>query len=165
MGVLLKGPEVLESTRRVDTVVLDKTGTVTSGDMALSDVIPATGVDRADLLRRAGAVESASEHPIARAIAEGAVAELADGGGPASGAAGAGSPGDTASGSDSPGDSASRAALPAVTGFRNLPGKGAHGTVDGVEVTVGRNLGELDGELAGAFDEAVAAGRTAVSVA
>ncbi|WKD56604.1 Copper-exporting P-type ATPase A [Corynebacterium capitovis DSM 44611] len=76
LGVLIKGPEVLESTRRVDTILLDKTGTVTSGSMTLVDAIPAPGVDRAELLRYAGAVESASEHPIARAIARGAEREL-----------------------------------------------------------------------------------------
>ncbi|MER6757116.1 heavy metal translocating P-type ATPase [Micromonospora echinofusca] len=72
LGVLIKGPEVLESTKQVDTVVLDKTGTVTTGRMTLVDVVPATGEDRAELLRHAGALESASEHPIARAIAAGA---------------------------------------------------------------------------------------------
>jgi len=79
-GILIKGPEVLESTRRVDTVVLDKTGTVTTGRMELIDVHAADGVDVADVLRLAGAVESASEHPIAQAIARGArhkVGELA----------------------------------------------------------------------------------------
>ncbi|MGY5764226.1 heavy metal translocating P-type ATPase [Brachybacterium sp. DNPG3] len=76
LGVLIKGPEVLESTRRADTVVLDKTGTVTSGTMTLQEVLPAAGVDRAELLRRAGAVEAASEHPLARAIADAARAEL-----------------------------------------------------------------------------------------
>ncbi|ATG51651.1 copper-translocating P-type ATPase [Brachybacterium vulturis] len=75
LGILLKGPEVLESTREVDTVVLDKTGTVTTGRMTLTDVIPARGVDRTELLRTAGAVEDASEHPIAQAIARGAAAE------------------------------------------------------------------------------------------
>ncbi|WP_433117351.1 heavy metal translocating P-type ATPase [Micromonospora sp. CA-246542] len=69
LGVLIKGPEVLESTRRVDTVVLDKTGTVTTGRMTLVGVVPASGEDRAELLRLAGAVEAASEHPIARAVA------------------------------------------------------------------------------------------------
>ncbi|WP_422738013.1 heavy metal translocating P-type ATPase [Micromonospora sp. WMMD729] len=77
LGVLIKGPEVLESTRRVDTVVLDKTGTVTTGRMTLVDVVPASGEDRAELLRLAGAVEAASEHPIARAVAVGA-AEAGD---------------------------------------------------------------------------------------
>ncbi|MPV36019.1 heavy metal translocating P-type ATPase [Georgenia subflava] len=76
MGILIKGPEVLESTRKVDTVVLDKTGTVTTGKMTLTDVITGTGVDRADLLRLAGALENASEHPIAQAIAKGAADEV-----------------------------------------------------------------------------------------
>jgi Cu+-exporting ATPase len=72
LGILIKGPEVLESTRRVDTVVLDKTGTVTTGRMALTGVIPAGGVDETRALRLAGALEDASEHPIAAAIAAGA---------------------------------------------------------------------------------------------
>jgi Cu+-exporting ATPase len=69
LGLLIKGPEVLESTRRVDTIVLDKTGTVTTGRMSLVEVVPAAGVDRAEVLRLAGAVENASEHPVGRAIA------------------------------------------------------------------------------------------------
>ncbi|MEV7770705.1 heavy metal translocating P-type ATPase [Kitasatospora sp. NPDC086791] len=69
LGVLIKGPEVLESTRRVDTIVLDKTGTVTTGRMTLLAVHTAAGVDEAEVLRLAGALEHASEHPIARAIA------------------------------------------------------------------------------------------------
>ncbi|MFI0778316.1 heavy metal translocating P-type ATPase [Streptomyces sp. NPDC021212] len=72
LGILIKGPEVLESTRRVDTVVLDKTGTVTTGRMRLHQIIPAPGTGEDELLRLAGAVEHASEHPIARAIADGA---------------------------------------------------------------------------------------------
>jgi Cu+-exporting ATPase len=72
LGILIKGPEVLESTRRVDTVVLDKTGTVTTGRMALIEVIPADGVDADEVLGLAGALEAASEHPIAQAIAAGA---------------------------------------------------------------------------------------------
>ncbi|PPA56418.1 heavy metal translocating P-type ATPase [Micromonospora chalcea] len=72
LGVLIKGPEMLESTRRVDTVVLDKTGTVTTGRMALAEVLPADGEDADELLRVAGALEAASEHPIARAVAEAA---------------------------------------------------------------------------------------------
>lgn len=72
LGILIKGPEVLESTRAVDTVVLDKTGTVTTGRMALRDVVAADGEDVAEVLRFAGALEDASEHPIARAIAEAA---------------------------------------------------------------------------------------------
>ena len=72
LGILIKGPEVLESTRAVDTIVLDKTGTVTTGRMALVDVVAASGEDAADVLRLAGALEHASEHPIARAIADAA---------------------------------------------------------------------------------------------
>ncbi|OLB74929.1 MAG: carbonate dehydratase [Actinobacteria bacterium 13_2_20CM_2_71_6] len=69
LGILVRGPEVLEATRRVDTVVLDKTGTVTTGAMSLVDIAPVDGVDGDELLRYAAAVESAAEHPIARAIA------------------------------------------------------------------------------------------------
>jgi len=76
LGVLIKGPEVLESTRRVDTIVLDKTGTVTTGRMSLTALHLAAGVERHDALRLVGALEEASEHPIARAIAEAARAEL-----------------------------------------------------------------------------------------
>ncbi|MGW2556193.1 heavy metal translocating P-type ATPase [Streptomyces sp. NPDC001635] len=76
LGILIKGPEVLESTRRVDTVVLDKTGTVTTGRMALQGVHTAEEEDEKDALRLAGALEHASEHPIARAIAAGAQERL-----------------------------------------------------------------------------------------
>ncbi|MFB8276472.1 heavy metal translocating P-type ATPase [Nocardia colli] len=72
LGILIKGPEVLESTRRVDTVVLDKTGTVTTGRMTLLDVIAAEGEDADQVLALAGALEDSSEHPIAQAIAKGA---------------------------------------------------------------------------------------------
>ncbi|MEU4283307.1 heavy metal translocating P-type ATPase [Nocardiopsis dassonvillei] len=72
LGILIKGPEVLEDTRRVDTVVLDKTGTVTTGRMALTGVFTAEGEDEDEVLRLAGALENASEHPIARAVAAGA---------------------------------------------------------------------------------------------
>jgi Cu+-exporting ATPase len=106
LGLLIKGPEVLESTRMVDTVVLDKTGTVTTGRMSLVDVITSGAVTRADALRRVGALEDASEHPVARAIAKAAVADT----GP----------------------------LPAVEGFANRDGLGVEGTVEGIEVTVGR---------------------------
>ncbi|WP_250506981.1 heavy metal translocating P-type ATPase [Bowdeniella massiliensis] len=78
MGVLIKGPEVLESTRKIDTIVLDKTGTVTTGKMTLTDVITADGVERAELLRLAGGLEDASEHPIAQAIAKGATVEVGE---------------------------------------------------------------------------------------
>ncbi|MBU3865010.1 heavy metal translocating P-type ATPase [Streptomyces sp. 4503] len=78
LGILIKGPEVLESTRRVDTVVLDKTGTVTAGQMRLRGAVTAPGVDEEELLRLAGALEHASEHPIARAIADGAAERIGD---------------------------------------------------------------------------------------
>ena len=141
MGILLKGPEVLESTRRVDTVLLDKTGTVTTGRMTLTEAVAAPDTDPAELLRRAGAVENASEHPIAQAIAQGAAAR---------GAAGA------------------DGTLPEVTDFENLAGRGVRVTVEGARVLVGReNL--LDGaampaELATAKASAEARGETAVVV-
>ena len=72
LGILIKGPEVLESTRSVDTVVLDKTGTVTTGRMTLREVVADDGENADDVLRYAGALESASEHPIARAISDAA---------------------------------------------------------------------------------------------
>ncbi|NNN36076.1 cadmium-translocating P-type ATPase [Streptomyces sp. S3(2020)] len=72
LGILIRGPEVLESTRRVDTVVLDKTGTVTTGRMTLQEVHAVEGTDEKQVLRLAGALEHASEHPVARAVAAGA---------------------------------------------------------------------------------------------
>ncbi|MFH7596973.1 heavy metal translocating P-type ATPase [Streptomyces racemochromogenes] len=142
LGILIKGPEVLESTRAVDTVVLDKTGTVTTGRMALSGVHPADGVDEKELLRLAGALEHASEHPIARAVAAGA-AEAAEAAG----------------------------GLPVPESFENLAGLGVRGVVEGRTVLVGRErmLAErgvtLPGSLAGARAAAEAAGSTAVLVA
>ncbi len=76
LGILIKGPETLESTRKVDTVVLDKTGTVTTGRMGLVAVVPAPGDDADELLRLVGAVEDNSEHPVGAAIARGAVDRL-----------------------------------------------------------------------------------------
>ncbi|MDX6325738.1 MAG: P-type Cu+ transporter [Nocardioidaceae bacterium] len=78
LGILIKGPEVLESTRRVDTVVLDKTGTVTTGRMSLLSVVAAEGEDEAEVLRLAAAVENASEHPVARAVSVGARDRVGD---------------------------------------------------------------------------------------
>jgi P-type Cu+ transporter len=118
LGILIKGPEILEQTRRIDTIVLDKTGTVTEGRMELVDVAPLDGATRADVLRLAGAVESASEHPIAQAIAAAARGEIGK--------------------------------LPEVSGFRNLPGTGVRGVVEGLTVEVGRENGAItvswDGE-------------------
>ena len=76
LGILIKGPEVLEETRRIGTIVLDKTGTVTEGRMELVDVRPLNGASRSEVLRLAGAVEDASEHPIAQAVARTARAEV-----------------------------------------------------------------------------------------
>jgi len=111
LGILIRGPEVLERTRRITTVVLDKTGTVTEGSMELEDVTLLDGASREDVLRLAGAVEAASEHPVARAVADAARDELG--------------------------------ALPPVAGFRNVPGVGVVGTVDGHAVEVGRGNGAL----------------------
>ena len=111
LGILVRGPEVLEQTRRIGTVVLDKTGTVTEGRMTLVDVTPLDGASRADVLRLAGAVEDASEHPIARAVAAAARSEVG--------------------------------VLPPVSDFRNVPGEGVAGRVDGHEVAVGRRDGAI----------------------
>ncbi|HET6830691.1 MAG TPA: heavy metal translocating P-type ATPase, partial [Solirubrobacterales bacterium] len=78
LGLLIKGPEVLESTRRIDTIVLDKTGTVTSGEMSVAAVRTAPGLDEDEVLRVVGGLENASEHPVARAIAAEASRRLGD---------------------------------------------------------------------------------------
>ncbi|MFD3790679.1 heavy metal translocating P-type ATPase [Streptomyces cyaneofuscatus] len=141
LGILIKGPEVLETTRRVDTIVLDKTGTVTTGKMTLLAVHTADGTDESDVLRLAGAVEHSSEHPIARAVAAGAVERLGG------------------------------AALPTPEDFANVPGLGVQGVVDGHAVLVGREqlLAEweirLPDGMARAKAEAERAGRTAIAVA
>ncbi|MFI0240153.1 heavy metal translocating P-type ATPase [Streptomyces sp. NPDC016845] len=139
LGILIKGPEVLEATRTVDTVVLDKTGTVTTGRMALLAVRPAEGVEEKELLRLAGAVEHASEHPVGRAVAAGAVDRAGE--------------------------------LPAVEGFRGVPGLGVRGSVEGHVVLVGRTR-LLDDHripvpdaLGAALRDAEAEGGTAVMVA
>jgi P-type Cu+ transporter len=106
LGIVVKGPEILEQTRLITTVVLDKTGTVTEGRMQLVDVVSRNGAGRAETLRLAGALEAASEHPIALAIASAARAETG--------------------------------ALPPVSEFRNQPGIGVAGVVEGQEVEVGR---------------------------
>jgi Cu+-exporting ATPase len=111
LGILIKGPQILEQTRRVDTIVLDKTGTVTEGRMELAEISLLNGARRADVLRLAGAVEAASEHPIAEAVTRAARAELG--------------------------------ALPPVSGFRNQPGIGVVGTVEGREITIGRKDGQI----------------------
>jgi len=104
-GILIRGPEVLEGAHAITTVVMDKTGTVTTGTMRVVDVAP-TGAAREEVLRAAAAVEAYSEHPIGRAIAEAGQEEFGG--------------------------------LPEVSGFRNLPGHGVEGTVDGQVIRVGR---------------------------
>ncbi|MFJ7274162.1 heavy metal translocating P-type ATPase [Kitasatospora sp. NPDC098663] len=138
LGILIKGPEVLETTRKVDTVVLDKTGTVTTGRMTLLAVHTAEGVDETEALRLAGALEHASEHPIAAAIATAAAERTG--------------------------------ALPPVEDFRNLPGRGVQGVVEGRAVVAGREAlladraQHLPPVLARAKAAAEAAGRTAIAV-
>ncbi|MET8326986.1 heavy metal translocating P-type ATPase [Streptomyces sp. NPDC005181] len=141
LGILIKGPEVLETTRRIDTIVLDKTGTVTTGRMTLQDVhVAAEAADELQLLRLAGALEHASEHPIAQAVAAGARERTA-------------------------------AVLPAVQDFTNVPGLGVRGTVDGHQVLVGRPQLLTDAgigvpeALSAALADAAAQGRTAIAVA
>ena len=142
LGILIRGPEVLESTRQVDTIVLDKTGTVTTGRMTLVGVLTDTAssaADRAEVLRLAGALEAASEHPIAQAIARAAEDELGG--------------------------------LPAVESFASSAGIGVSGVVDGHAVIVGREqlLAEwaihLGAGLTAAKERAEAEGSSTVLVA
>jgi Cu+-exporting ATPase len=107
LGILIKGPEILEQTRRITTIVLDKTGTITEGKLELVEVVPLNGAVRQDVLRLAGAVEDASEHPVGRAVAGAARSELGT--------------------------------LPPVSEFRNRPGVGVVGVVEGHKVEVGRS--------------------------
>ena len=107
LGIVIRGPEVLEQTRRIDTIVLDKTGTVTEGRMKLENGLPP------DVLRLAGAVEAASEHPVAQAVAAAAREQAGQ--------------------------------LPPVESFRNLPGVGVEGIVEGRQVEVGRDGVRVDG--------------------
>nr|WP_093865346.1 heavy metal translocating P-type ATPase [Streptomyces sp. TLI_053] len=139
LGVLVRGPEVLESLRRVDTVVLDKTGTLTTGRMELATVAVAAGagVDEERVLRLAGAVEHRSEHPVGRAVVGAARARC---------------------GSDP---------LPVVAGFAATTGVGVSGEVEGTAVRVIRPdeaAGPLPTELTTALADASAAGRTPVVV-
>ncbi|WP_019855614.1 heavy metal translocating P-type ATPase [Actinopolyspora mortivallis] len=110
LGIFLKGYQTLESTRQVDTVVLDKTGTVTTGGMSVAELSHVPGFPRSRVLRLAGAVELASEHAVAAAVVAAARAESSDGQTP----------------------------LPGVEDFTNEPGLGATGRVEGHEVLVGR---------------------------
>jgi Cu+-exporting ATPase len=128
LGVIIRGGEVLEATRQIDHVVVDKTGTITEGRMELVSVTATPGTDRSEVLRRAASVESRSEHPVGEAIAA-ATPDL----------------------------------LP-VSDFQNAPGLGVRGSVDGLQVVVGRRqmFDEVPEDLASAMTEAEDAGGTAV---
>jgi Cu+-exporting ATPase len=132
LGIVIKGPETLESTRAIDTIVLDKTGTVTTGRMGLVDVAAAPGTDPADVLRRAGAVEDASEHPVAAAIVAGARNRLG------AGLPGAGLPGAGLPGAGLPGAGQLDAGLPGAGQFASHQGLGVTALVEGHTVAVGR---------------------------
>jgi len=112
LGIFIKSYQALESSRSVGVVVLDKTGTVTTGRMSLAGVLPGGDASRADVLRYAGAVEQASEHAVAAAISAAAKNEAAK--------------------------TETAGPLPPASDFKALPGLGARGTVDGREVIVGR---------------------------
>ena len=129
LGLLIKGPEMLESTRVIDTIVLDKTGTITTGRMSLVDVV-CDGVDRTTALRYAAALEDASEHPIANAIVKAALEE--------------------------------HGSLARVENFMNVAGQGVVGTVDGVDLKIGRRSTTVTPLLQEALDTAEGAGNTAV---
>ncbi len=148
LGILIKGPQVLEDTRTVDTILLDKTGTVTTGVLAVDAMLAFGNFGEREVLRLAGAVEAASEHPVARAIAAAARADTRglrttddDGG------------------------------LPAVEGFRSAPGGGVTGTVEGRVVLAGRtgwleqNNITIPQEQQASLAAAEASGATAIWVA
>ncbi|MFF8918468.1 heavy metal translocating P-type ATPase [Streptomyces sp. NPDC015032] len=140
LGILIKGPEVLETTRRVDTIVLDKTGTVTTGRMTLLDVHTADGTDEDDVLRLAGALEHSSEHPIAQAVAAGAAER-------------------TGAALPAPEDFANIAGL-GVQGIVE-----GHAVLVGREQLLAKWEIHLPAELARRKADAEAAGRTAIAVA
>ncbi|WP_433800029.1 heavy metal translocating P-type ATPase [Actinomycetospora sp. CA-084318] len=148
LGILLRGPQVLETTRRIDTVVLDKTGTVTTGRMSLRSAVPTTGVADAEVWRRVAALESEVDHPVARALVEAAHAHHPSPSG-----------GSEASLLSSSGRNA--------TSIEVLDGLGVRGTVDGTPAVIGRRrlVGDLPADLDAAFTEAEATGATAVVLA
>src|SRR5665647_1245875 len=153
LGILIKGPQVLESTRLVDTIVLDKTGTVTTGRMSVAAVHVAADETVAEVQTLAGALEDASEHPIAKAIADAAKAAMS-------------------AMSSSAGSSATEVTLPAVDGFSNHDGLGVTGVVEGHAVLVGRRSWldhewsiQAPADLIASAEAAEADGRTPVWVA
>jgi P-type Cu+ transporter len=162
LGIFIKGYQALESSRSVDTVVLDKTGTVTTGEMTLVAVMPADGTGKDDLLRYAAAVEHASEHAVARAIA--AHSRPPERRPP--GRDGASDPPQPAGNQVSGVSMVPMRPRAGVEGFVALPGLGARGTVDGHSVLIGRPLlfGEVPGELTAWCSEQERSGCTTVLV-
>ncbi|MBT2533526.1 copper-translocating P-type ATPase [Arthrobacter sp. ISL-48] len=173
LGILIKGPQVLEDTRIVDTILLDKTGTVTTGKLAVENTHAFDGFDTTEILRLAGAVEAASEHPIARAIAAAALAgdtrvthsaESVHAGHPSSVESASSLPSHQSQDDDG-------GRLPGVEHFRSAPGGGVAGTVQGQVVVAGRSgwLEEkgirISPEQCGVLAAAEAAGATAIWVA
>ncbi|MEE2523616.1 heavy metal translocating P-type ATPase [Pseudarthrobacter sp. J75] len=160
LGILIKGPQVLEDTRTVDTIVLDKTGTVTSGELSVDSVHAFGTHSEAEVLRLGGAVEAASEHPIARAIAAAALSAAA---------VPTRVPASMARETASEADDAGR--LPDVDHFRSAAGGGVGGEVEGHAVLAGRsswleeNGVRIGTAEAGALQEAEAGGSTAIWVA
>ncbi|WP_018334089.1 heavy metal translocating P-type ATPase [Actinomycetospora chiangmaiensis] len=146
LGILLRGPQVLETTRRIDTVVLDKTGTVTTGRMSLRSAFLTAGVAAADVWRRVAALEAEVDHPVARALVEAAAADSC--------------------GSASSLSSSGRNATPS-NDVEVLDGLGVRGTVDGTPAVIGRRrlVGDLPADLEAAFTDAEATGATAVVLA
>ncbi len=156
LGIIIKGPQILESTRRVDTIVLDKTGTITTGRMSVVSVHATEGETLAEVQTLAGALEDASEHPIAKAIAD---------------AARAGMPAMQAT-LPSSATSSSEGSLPAVEGFSNHDGRGVTGVVLGRAVLVGRRTWlahdwsiQAPADLVASAEAAEADGQTPVWVA
>ncbi|MDR1442339.1 MAG: heavy metal translocating P-type ATPase [Bifidobacteriaceae bacterium] len=156
LGILIKGPEVLESVRRIDTVVLDKTGTVTTGRMSAASALLADqpGSSPAEFWRLAGAVEAASGHPVAVAVTEYALVQLANSGEL-----------DDAAGPASP-----ASPLPAVTAFAAVPGQGVQGEVLDRQILAGKPdwvTGKglsISTELVDGIRQAETAGQTVIAV-
>ncbi|WP_396134094.1 heavy metal translocating P-type ATPase [Arthrobacter sp. BE255] len=158
LGILIKGPQVLEDTRTVDTILLDKTGTVTTGRLAVDDAVAFEGFSASEVLRLAGAVEAASEHPIAHAIAASALAQISE-------------PATLTARRSGDGQNDDGGRLPAVGQFRSAPGGGVAGTVEGRPVLAGRsgwlqeNGVHISTEQQEALRAAEASGATAIWVA
>ncbi len=136
MGILIRGPEVLESTRRVDTIVLDKTGTLTSGQMQVAGVHATGDVEPGMVLTLAGAVEDASEHPVGEAIAAAARLAGSSAESPLQSVGTEGGPGGRGAGTGV--GSGSRSGTPSVAGFLATPGLGVQGMVGELHVVAGR---------------------------